>query len=104
MLHARNCVLCGHDNLFYDNTMTVDPQNDAIVRDMLAQLHHFKMKGGKAPSFNNVSPRQEIPELYIPNPVSLDQPKEKPNRSSNRPKESARKPANSEESKNLIVT
>lgn len=57
MLHARNCVLCSQENPFYDQKMTVDPQNDAIVRDMLQKLEHFKNKGGKAPSFRNVSPR-----------------------------------------------
>lgn len=55
--------------MFYDKTLAVDPQNDAIVRDMLIKLNHFLRKGGKAPSFKNVSPRQEVPEVIKPNVV-----------------------------------
>jgi len=71
--------------------MTVDPQNDSIARDMLAQLHHFRRKGGKAPSFNNVSPRQEVPESHRPASVPTETPKDEPV-SSRKDVESARKP------------
>lgn len=66
MLHARHCVLCDHENLFYDPEINVDPAYNNIAQDMLTKLHLFKSNGGEAPSFGTVSPRQKDPEIIKP--------------------------------------
>jgi len=82
MLHAKLCVVCGQINSFYDESIVVDPQNDAIVRDLLQKLYHFKKYGGEAPSIGNVSPRQEVPEVIKPVAAAPRSPNESPQRPS----------------------
>ena len=66
MLHAQKCVLCNQNNYFFDETLNVDRQNDAIVRDLLIKLQEYKKRGGQAPVLTNFSPRQEVPEVITP--------------------------------------